>query len=67
MNESDPLVENGSSVGFVPQDDQLLFGISSFHHAQHPDTVSKHYIQKLRESMREMHNVMVARRLTSTL
>ena len=54
--------------GFVPQDDQILFGISSFHHVQHPDSGSKHYIQKLRESMREMHIFMVVtRKLTSKL
>ena len=63
-----PLVEDGYGVGFVPQDDQILFGISSFHHAQHPDTGSKHYIQKIRECMMEIHNIMATtRRLTSKL
>ena len=63
-----PSVEDGYGIGFIPQDDQILFGISSFHHAQHPDTGSKQYIQKLKEFMREMHNVMAATRgLTSTL
>ena len=53
-------VEDGYGVGFIPQDDQILFGISSFRHAQHPDTGSKQYIQKLRDSMTEMHDIMVA-------
>ena len=55
-----PLVEDGYSVAYIPQDDQILFGISSFHHGQHPDTGSKQYIQKLRDSMAEMHDIMVA-------
>ena len=55
-----PLVEDGYSVAYIPQDDQILFGISSFRHGQHPDTGSKQYIQKLRESMTEMHDIMVA-------
>ena len=63
-----PFAKDGYGVGFIPQDDLVLFGISSFHHAQHPDTGSKQYIQKLRESMMEMHNVMATtRRLTSKL
>ena len=55
-----PLVEDGYSVAYIPQDDQILFGVSSFHHGQHPDTGSKQYIQKLKDSMTEMHNIMVA-------
>ena len=55
-----PLPEEGYGVGFIPQDDQILFGISSFRHAQHPDTGTKQYIQKLRESMTEMHDIMMA-------
>ena len=54
------MAEEGYGVGFIPQDDQILFGISSFHHAQHPDTGTKQYIQKLRDSMTEMHDIMVA-------
>ena len=54
------MVEEGYGVGFIPQDDQILFGISSFRHAQHPDAGSKQYIQKLRESMTEMYDIMVA-------
>ena len=63
-----PLVEDGYSVAYIPQDDQILFGISSFRHGQHPDTGSKQYIQKLKDSMTEMHDIMVATgRLTSDL
>ena len=63
-----PLVKDGYSVAYVPQDDQILLGISSFRHGQHPDTGTKQYIQKLRESMTEMHDIMVATgRLTSNV
>ena len=63
-----PLVEDGYGIGFIPQDDRILFGISSFHHTQHQGTGSKQYTQKLRDSMREMHHIMVATtRLTSKL
>ena len=52
--------EDGYGVAYIPQDDRILFGISSCRHAQHPDTSTKQYIQKLRESMTEMHDIMVA-------
>jgi len=54
------VVEDGYGVCYNPQENQILFAVSSFRRC--PDTDSLLYGKKLMESLREMQYVMTATR-----
>ncbi len=54
------VVEDGYGVCYNPQEKQVLFSVSSYHH--NPHTHSQQYMIRLSQSLQEMKDVLVASR-----
>ena len=61
-----PVVPDGYGICYCPQEKQIVFTISSFRSC--PDTDSLKFMEKLAETMREMHAVILsAKKLSPNL